>query len=159
MTSSRNEPLGIETRTMTNLDFIKDVFDSSPNKETAPVHIVTQIVNSLLGLLILPYENKWALYEDGTKLATLYTQDWPKWNMVLRKHGEPKTLGKLAWHLRNAAAHGRYSFSSNSRDPQEVVITVKDKPEGGDINWIAEIRADKLYYFCQHLYRYMEEKA
>ena len=158
MGKSRNEPLGIERRTMTNLDFVKDVFDRSPDRETAPVHIVTQIVNSLLGLLILPYEKKWALHQDGTKLEDLYAAGWPEWNLVMPKPGEPKTLGKLAWHLRNAAAHGHYSFSSDSRDPREVIVTVKDKPLHGDINWIATIRADRLYKFCRRLSSYMEGK-
>ena len=117
--------MGIERRTMTNLDFVKEVFDRSPDKETAPVHIVTQIVNSLLGLLILPYEKQWALYKDEAKLEELYAAGWPEWNLLLPKPGEPETLGKLAWHLRNAAAHGDYSFSSDSRDPLEVILTVK----------------------------------
>ena len=92
-------------------------------------------------------------------MIELYNDGWPEWNVALPIPGEPKALGKLAWYLRNAAAHGRCSFSSDSRDPQEVIITVKDKPIKGDIYWIAKITADKLYKFCCGLAKYMENNA
>ena len=143
---------------MTNLQFVGDVFASSPDKETAPVHIVTQIVNSLLGLVVLPYEKDWALHKDSTKLQELCSKGWPRWDFVMPKADECQTLGDLTWHLRNAAAHGNYSFSSNDRDPTKVIITVRDRPVGKPINWIAQIRADKLYVFCQRLSGHMAEK-
>ena len=158
MPSSRNNPGGIEQRTMTNLEFVNDVFESSPDKETVPVHIVTQIVNSLLGLVILPYVKGWAFHEDNTKLEELFSKRWPRWDFVMPKADECQTLGNLVWHLRNAAAHGNYSFSSNDRDPTKVIITVRDRPVGKPINWIAQIRADKLYVFCERLSGYMAEK-
>ncbi len=158
MLEPRNQAMGIERRTMINLDFVKEVFDNSPNKADAPVHMVTQIVNSLLGLLVLPYERGYALLEDDEELKKLYSQGWPKWNITKRPPMEPRTLGKLAWHLRNAASHGSYHFSSDSRDPCQVTITVTDKPMGKNarINWRASIRADNLYIFCQRLSDYMD---
>lgn len=159
MPESRNKPMGIEERTMINLEFVREVFDSSPVKAEAPVHIVTQIVNSLLGMLILPYERRYALFNDEEPLKQLYADGWPKWNITKFPPNEPQTLGKLAWHLRNAASHGLYHFSSNSREPHEVTITVKDKPIGKPINWRASIRADELYNFCQCLTNYMANSS
>ena len=78
MPESRNKPMGIEERTMINLEFVREAFDSSPVKAKAPVHIVTQIVNSLLGLLILPYERRYALFNDEELLKQLYADGWPK---------------------------------------------------------------------------------
>lgn len=158
MLEPRNKAMGIEKRTMINLEFVREAFDNSPDKANAPVHIVTQIVNSLLGLLILPYERGYALLEDDTELKELYAQGWPRWDITKFPPMEPQTLGKLAWHLRNAASHGRYHFSSDSRDPRQVTITVKDKPMGKNrpINWRASIRAEKLYIFCQCLSNYMD---
>ena len=156
MPESRNKPMGIEERTMINLKFVREVFDSSPVKAEAPVHIVTQITNSLLGLLVLPYERRYALFNDKEPLEQLYADGWPKWNITEFPPRELQTLGKLAWHLRNAASHGLYHFSSNSREPRDVTVTVKDRPRRDDpINWRASIRADELYIFCQRLTNYM----
>ena len=158
MPKSRNNSGGIEQRTMTNLQFVNDVFEASPDKETAPVHIVTQIVNSLLGLVVLPYAKGWAFHKGNTKLEELYSKGWPRWDLIMPKADECHTLGNLVWHLRNAAAHGNYSFSSNDRDPTKVIITIRDRPVGKPINWIAQIRADKLYVFCERLSWDMAEK-
>lgn len=156
MLESRNAPMGIEKRTTINLEFIKEVYDDPHRKQR--VHLVTQTVNSLLGLVVLPYEKRHALHGDKKEMEKLYDEGWPRWTIILSVPNEPKTLGKLMWHLRNAASHGRYSFSSDSRDPSEVTITVHDKPKGKPINWRAAIRADELYRFCLCLSKYIEEK-
>ena len=157
MPESRSEAMGIEKRTLINLKFVKETFDDAPDKDKAPVHIVTQIVNSLLGLLILPYSKGYALRDDPNKLEELYDHEWPRWDIADCTPNGTWTLGQLARHLRNAAAHGRYYFSSDSRQPREVTITVEDKPRGQPINWSASIRADKLYTFCQCLSDYMDK--
>ena len=157
MMKPRNDPMGIEGRTLKNLEFIKAEFDQSP--ADGRVHVVTQVVNSLLGLVILPYEKRYALHQDKKMLEELYAEDWPTWNITLPKPGEPKQLGKLIGHLRNAAAHGRYTFSSDSTCLSEVTITVEDRPDRkAPVNWQAEIRADELYKFCQCLYEYIKDK-
>ena len=157
MMKPRNEPMGIEGRTLKNLEFIKGVFDQSP--ADGRVHVVTQVVNSLLGLVILPHEKGYVLHNDKNMLEKLYADDWPRWNITLPKPGEPEQLGKLTWHLRNAAAHGLYTFSSDSPELSEVTITVEDRPKrNAQINWRAEIRADELYKFCQCLCEYIKGK-
>ena len=159
MPPPRNEPMGIETRTMTNLAFIEKVHNNPQTKDQ--VHMVTQIVNSLLGLVILPYERHGYPYElcrDKKTLTKLYAQDWPRWEFSPYNTQETKTLGFLSRRLRNAAAHGRYTFDSESRDPEDVTITVKDKPPKGPINWCATIRADQLQEFCQLLSAYMAKR-
>ena len=138
---------------MINLAFIEGVHSNPHTKDR--VHIVTQIVNSLLGLVILPYEKGYALRKDKEPLEKLYCQGWPRWELSPFNTRETKTLGDLTKHLRNAAAHGRYTFDSESRDPKEVTITVKDKPQHGPINWCASIRADKLQKFCRLLSEHM----
>jgi len=51
--------------------------------------------------------------------------------------------------LRNAIAHGRFSFSSDSRLLEEVTIVFEDwKPNATAAHWRASIRADKLRMFC-----------
>ena len=139
MIKPRNEPMGIERRTLKNLEFIKEVFDKEvfdKSPADARIHVVTQVVNSLLGLVILPYEKGYALLNDEKMLKELYDDGWPKWNITQPKPCEPEQLGKLIRHLRNAAAHGRYTFSSDSPHLNQVTITVEDKkPKNPEINW------------------------
>ena len=160
MPVSRNQPMGIEERTIKNLRAVKDLFDQSPDKTEPTVHVVTQVVNSLLGLVLRPFGQRYALHEDIKPLKHLYAEDWPKWTITLPIPEEAVTLGQLARHLRNAAAHGRYSFSSDSPHLNEVTITVEDKPHGenASVNWRAEISGDDLYSFCVHLGSYIEAK-
>ena len=159
MPPPRNKPMGIETRTMTNLVFIEKAHKNPQTKDQ--VHMVTQILNSLLGLVILPYGRHGYPYElcrDKKTLAKLYAQGWPKWEFSPYNTQETKTLGCLSRRLRNAAAHGRYTFDSDCLDPREVTITVKDKPPKGPINWCASIRADELHRFCRLLGKHMAKK-
>ena len=68
----RNDPMGIEGRTLKNLEYIKDVVDQSPG--AGRVHVVAQVVNSLLGLVVLPYEKGYALLNDEKMLEELYAK-------------------------------------------------------------------------------------
>ena len=78
--------------------------------------------------------------------------------LLLNKGFPSEFLGQLAWHIRNAAAHGRITFSSDSRYLHQVTITVEDSgDQGGSINWHAEIRGDKLYDFCMRFAEHVEE--
>ena len=141
---SRNDAIEIARRTEKNLHFIKSEFDRGG--EDSSVHVVTQLVNSLLGLVILPREQYLELRHESAKLGQLTSEGWPEWNIT---KGKANTLAQLARHVRNAAAHGRIAFSSDSRFLHEVLITVEDSAdEGKTINWRAEIRGDHLYEFC-----------
>ena len=141
---SRNEAIEVARRTEINLRYIKDEFDREG--EDSPVHVVTQLVNSLLGLVVLPREQYLELQNESTKLIDLVSEGWPEWNIT---KGKANTLSQLTKHVRNAAAHGRISFSSDSRYLQEVLITVEDSPDQGKtINWSAKMRGDDLYEFC-----------
>ena len=150
---SRNNALGIAQRTLKNLEYLHDKKAHGDN-----VHIVTHVVNSLLGLVVLPWEKKLQDDVKKTKLKDLYDDGWPEWDILLDKptgkHTETQTLGDLIWHLRNAAAHGRIHFSSESRKLSELVLTVEDaKGEKSPVNWRARIGGEDLYLFCQRFAR------
>ena len=150
---SRNEAIGFARRTRRNLEYIKAEFDIKG--EDSGVHVVTQLVNSLLGLVVLPREKHLEVRNDGTKLKDLIAQGWPEWNIA---KGEAETLGKLTSHIRNAAAHGRIKYSSDSRYLNEVTITVEDSTgKGKPIYWSAEISGDKLYEFCMKFAAHVED--
>ena len=150
---TRNDAIEIARRTERNLEYIKAEFDRAG--ENSQVHVITQLVNSLLGLVILPREQYLEVQNEATKLGSLVSQGWPKWNIT---KGKADTLGQLAKHVRNAAAHGRITFSSDSRYLHEVMIRVEDSADyGKSIYWRAEIRGDDLYDFCVRFATHVRE--
>jgi hypothetical protein len=140
----RNHPLGFAERTSKNLQHIEAVYGK------ANIHVVTQVANSLLGLIVFPWEKrlKKGLAKDVArkKLKALAKQGWPEWKINL---GTSETLGDLVRHLRNAVAHGRMEFSSDHPDPSLVMVDVRDCEQGKTTPyWSAEIGAVELRDFC-----------
>jgi hypothetical protein len=65
------------------------------------------------------------------------------------KLGETNTVEDFIHHMRNAVAHGRITFSSDSRDLEEVTLTFEDgKPGSKDIEWRVCIDGKHLRQFC-----------
>lgn len=144
----RNDALVFAKRTLANLDHVLEAA-----REKGAVHPVTQLANSLLGLVIFPYEKVLVERIQEKQLSTL--RGWPTWDIKLDERDTSKktrTLGMLLWHLRNAAAHGRLTFSSDSGDRRQVRLIVEDKPSSSTlVNWRAEISAADLETFCRKL--------
>ena len=147
----RNEAIEIARHTQRNLEYIKAEFDRMG--EDSHVHVVTQLVNSLLGMVILPRHQYLEVRNDCTPWKRLVRDSWPGWDIT---EGAAENLGDLIWHIRNGAAHGRITFSSDSRHLNEVTITVEDAPLGKPINWRAKIRGDYLYHFCKRFAAHVE---
>ena len=157
----RNHPkgIGIAQRTRKNLEYIKSQVDSG-NEE---VHVVTQLVNSLLGLIVVPQEKELAVRTQQLKLQELKEKGWPEWGITKGK-AKTQTLGCLIWRIRNATAHGRFIFSGQPDSPNlsEVILTVEDgpRPEKGKpwkANWRASIGGEALYGFCLLFSAHIEE--
>ena len=160
---TRGQAIGFAQRTRKNLEYMKEAFDSQED-----THVVTQLVNSLLGIVIVPKEQYFEKSFLNVSLDELRPQDkWPKWDITLDepRKGDRKTetLKDLIRHLRNAAAHGRFTYIGVHGDPDarkinEVIVMVEDKyPRSKDFNWRCEIRADELYRFCIQFAEYIEE--
>lgn len=157
---SRNTTSGFAARTRKNLELSESEFRSGSD-----FHVVTQLVNSLLGIVVVPL----GVHRRGHKafssrLEVLYDQGWPAWDIQLDdpqpKKRKTETLGDLVWHLRNAASHGRFHFlgGADSRYLREVELQVEDAPgEEADVNWRAQIPAEGLYEFCRRLSRHIDE--
>ena len=119
------------------------------------------MVNSLLGIVIIPEQNYSSESFMSITLEELcVNRGWPKWNITLDnpRSGKSKTetLGDLMWHLRNATAHGRFTFGGepDSRQLSEVVLVVEDVPLGSQTpNWRAYIGGSELYQFCPETWR------
>jgi len=148
--ASRNHALGFAERTRKNLEHIEKAFQTG-----ADVHVVTQLANSLLGLIVFPWEKHFVARVETLKLDELVTQGWPQWAV---SRGTCDTLGQLVRHLRNAVAHGHMTFSSDSRSVGEVAIEVADyRPGAAEPHWCARIEAAALRKFCTRFIQLLDD--
>lgn len=149
---TRGEALGLVERTRKNLAFIEEAA-----RRGEDVHIVTQLVNSLLGLVVFPWEHR-DLSPNllNVPLAQLAEQGWPDWHVAPRGG---QTLKTLVHRLRNAIAYGRLVFSSDSRIPGQVTIFITDcNPQSKQVVWSAYIQADQLLGFCNRFVQRVEDR-
>jgi|SRR5579862_4632076 len=148
----RNHPLGFAARTWKNLEFIENAFEAGED-----VHVVTQLVVSLLGLVVFPRERRFNMDALRVTLDDLEAGGWPSWSVEV---GHVKTLNDVVRHLRNSIAHGRIHFTSESRRLHEVVLIAEDvDPSTGRTVWKASMAGDDLRKFCRHLSALLEKSA
>jgi hypothetical protein len=98
-----------------------------------------------------------SLWEQSRKipLQQLEEAGWPRWHQEV---GEQETLGDLVKRLRNAAAHGRVTFSSDSRNIEEVTVRFDDARHGTQpIHWRGRIGAEDLKRFCVQFIELIDE--
>jgi hypothetical protein len=142
----RSDALGLAERTRKNLVFIEGAFERGED-----VHVITQVANSLLMLVVFPWERHFVDLVAAVPLSTLADDGWPAWNIT---RGSVETLGDLVRRIRNAAAHGHMQFSSDSRRLGRVTISFSDyRPHATEPSWRAEILASDLRDFC---YRFID---
>ena len=159
---TRGQAIGFAQRTRKNLEHMKAALEADED-----IHLVTHLVNSLLGAVVLPKEQYFEESFLTVSLEELYCQHWPKWDISLDepkgKDQKTEMLKELIRHLRNAAAHGRFTYigiygDSDARNLEEILIRVEDRyPKSKNFNWRCEIRADELYRFCILFTEYIEE--
>ena len=117
----------------------------------ADVHVVTQLMLSLLGLVVFPWEK-----QSFDKLLTwpldsaLYGAKSYHWNIIKDTYpNKCASIGSLLRHLRNAVSHRHVLFSSDSRDAREVDLSFSDiHPKHLEWEWCANITAVDLREFC-----------
>lgn len=144
--ASRADSLGFAERTKKNLLYVEQAKSSGQD-----VHVVTQIVNSSLGLIVFPWEVTADKAIRGKLLADLYKAGWPVWHETPPSKG----LGELICGLRNAIAHRNVQFSSEDRAASNVTITFAS--EHGD--WHATISAHDLKDFCFSFIKFIESEV
>ena len=160
MPDSRRTTPGFAARTRRNLQLAKASFDSRKD-----FHVVTQLMNSLLGIVVVPWERhrreEGKQYFESGIHQDFFEKGWPNWTFTGKEEGkESENLKDLVRNLRNAAAHGHYTFSEDpdSRCLNEVTIRVGNGPLDSS-PWSYEIRGDKLYDFCIKLSEYLENPS
>lgn len=138
---ARNRAFEFARRTKANLEFMQ-----AARAEGADVHEVTQLANSLLGLIVFVWEKTFVEDMKKLRMKDLERKGWPSINVT---KGASETLYDFVRHLRNAVAHGRLTFSSDSRDPREVFVQIDDCKTNETIPyWSARIKASDLRDFC-----------
>lgn len=148
-TIGRNDAIRFALLTLDNLKFIEAAWSSDRGHSGKPsVHLVTQVVNSLLGLVVFTCEKEYVRFTLKERLVDLTAKGWPSWTFTMGGSAWD-TLGELVYHLRNGIAHARLSFSSDSPLPTEVRITIEDaSPRTKQAYWRTSISAADLVTFC-----------
>jgi hypothetical protein len=151
--TGRNTVWGFRERVLKNLEYL-----NSEREMGADVHVVTELITSLLGLIVFPYEE---IKERGYssferyKLNDLPDSEWPSWKIEI---GSSDNLADLVRHLRNAISHRRIYFSSDSRRPEDVDVRFRDcKNPKGPADWGAIINAAQLRRFVLRFAELLKE--
>ena len=152
---SRNTTTGFARRSIRNLTLAEESFNSRGD-----FHVVTQLVNSLLGIVIVPRKRQANAAFLSVTMAELANRSWPEWSFTGTAGKQSETLGDFLRNLRNATAHGHFAFAGDpdSRHLPDVKILVSNGPIGTS-PWSYEIQGDKLYEFCTLLADYIERHA
>jgi hypothetical protein len=139
--ASRNESQEFAKCTRKNFLHIERV----KKEGEADVHVITQLANSLLGLIVFPWEKG---VKKRTEEIDLGAPGWPRWAEWKDLEGDCHTLDRLIKHLRNAIAHARILFESEGADLDQVVFKFEDRNGKGELVWSARIRGTELREFC-----------
>ena len=143
------ETRAFANRVRLNLDAIDAVVSVAPTK----AHQVTQVVLTLIGLVVLPRESHYMEALGDSNLNTLATQGWPTWTIAndlsRRPEGAADTLADLLWHLRSTITSGQIRMTAGDKPFAEVSIYFDQQVAGGEIiTWSASISAPDLRTFC-----------
>jgi hypothetical protein len=154
MAISRNDALEFARFTKSNLECI----ECAKAGGNSNVHPVTQLMLSLLGLIVFPWATSFRKSVESRPLENV--KGGAHWQMNL---GARETLEKFGKHLRNAVAHRHVHFSSDSGDFDKVEITFVDisfehkPPKDPVIRWCATISAKHLRTFCLDLIKLLKQ--
>lgn len=152
---TRNELLGFADRTRKNLDFIIEA-----RRKHEPVHVVTQVVLSMLGIVVFPFERgQLGSEEDELLLTALEADGWPRWEIDAGS-AETTTLSQLLRRIRNATAHNDIEFNSDSDSLDQVTISFTERSaRERHWRWTGHIRADDLLKFCRRFLDLVEQRV
>jgi hypothetical protein len=127
-------------RTLSNLDHIKML------KGSQGTYPVTQLWNSLLGLIVLPHENHRYKIPDRP-MREYEAEGWPH---ITMDGTEPESLRDLLHNLRNSVAHFNVDFIvGRDREISAVKVWTEANSSGprrakGSVDWVGRIRVEDL---------------
>ena len=127
------------TRTRENLETLRRSHANGPTYE------VTQLINSLLGLLVFP-QQEFVDEIPKTTISELEAGGWPI-PMVPAPFEQVSNLQELIKYLRNAVAHFNLKFTSDDRDQISGIRMWNVDMRKKQTNWAADITPTELEQF------------
>lgn len=126
-------------RTEANLKTIRHL---AKENSSLPAYEVTQLVNSMLGLLIFP-QQKYIDRIPNIPLADLEREGWPI-PQVVGDHPQVSDLRQLVRMLRNAIAHCNLEFIAGGSGEIYALELWNKAPSTGEATWRAQLTVDDL---------------
>jgi len=124
-------------RTLSNLESIERLKTDDPGRR---VYETTQLINSLLGLIVLPREQEF-MKIPATPLSELVEQGWAIPKMIV-DHPKTPDLQRLIHYLRNAVAHFRLEFMTDGREL--IGVKMWNEPKHGSRDWEVDLLLEEL---------------
>jgi hypothetical protein len=131
-------------RTRHNLEFIRAAL-KKPDQEAAAhkqaeVYEVTQLINSMLGLLVFPQQEYFEAI-PRTPLRDLVAEGWPELDVTPGLPDQVDNLSDLMRYLRNAITHFNVKFLAPSGHLEGLRVCNR---RHGKKTWEAELSLEQL---------------
>lgn len=126
-------------RTAANLQSIRTIRNQG---NVPPVFEVTQLVNSMLGLLVFPQQR----YIDSipeTPISELANNGWPI-PVLVGDYPQVPNLRQLVRMLRNAITHCNLEFEAGDCNEIEGLKVWNTDPRTGKVTWRARLTVNDL---------------
>lgn len=139
MASYENLVKDFTKRTLENLELVENLKADDPDAE---VYEVTQLINSLLGLVVLPRQ-KYLADIPETPLTDLVRQGWAIPRTIVN-HPKTPNLRRLIVYLRHAVAHFNIEFTSVDDKNIAGVKVWNVPPNSGTKDWEVQLSLVQL---------------
>jgi hypothetical protein len=134
----RNVVRDFAERTQKNLEAIEKLQQEQPDGE---IYEVTQLVNSMLGLLVFP-QQRYINSIPETPLADLANQGW-RVPVTIGEYPDVKTLRELVRYMRNAIAHFNIKFIADDVSHQIAGLHLWNMRRG-EKTWETKLKLEDL---------------
>ena len=141
------------SRTRANLETLRDFQKAQSDVE---VYEVTQLINSMLGLLVFPQQR----YIDRipkTPLGELASQGWPS-PKVEGNYPQVKDLRELVRYLRNAITHCNLQFLVDEREQINGLRVWNTNPRTDQTTWMAKLSIEDIEKITDRFIQLLLEK-
>jgi HEPN family protein len=148
-----DELLSFVKRTRKNLELTEQWRIEHPH---ADFNEVTHLINSLLGLVVLPKEK---VLSELQQLDVTPTgiPDWRATFRLVQAEGEPPTeLRPFIDGLRNSVADGSLDFETDGVEITGVTFVQKSRDKPRRTLWRASFALDELRFFLEHFIAQIE---
>lgn len=126
-------------RTRKNLVALRELQKAQPEAE---IYEVTQLINSMLGLLVFP-QQKYVRSIPKTPLDELVRQGWPV-PQVDGNYPQAENLNDLVRLLRNSISHCNMEFQSDSCGEITGLVVWNTEPRNGQTTWRATMTIEDI---------------